>query len=91
MYIHISLAIQTTTPWYTDVVFWTYQDIVSNGEGGAITTKSTLKVPCAPKSFDLEFPIIKTTKLSVEKRSGTRAERSYLKRFMRSCRAPFNY
>ena len=32
---------------------------------------SGLKVPCVPKRFDFEFPIIKTTKLLVETRSCT--------------------
>jgi len=29
------------------------------------------KVPCAPKCFDFEFPIIKSTTVLVETRSGT--------------------
>jgi len=33
--------------------------------------RAPLKVPCAPKWFDSEFPIIKTTKLVVETRSCT--------------------
>ena len=34
-----------------------------------------LKLPCAPKWNDFEFPIIKTTKVLVETRSGTWAKR----------------
>jgi len=37
--------------------------------------RSLLKVLCAPKWNDFEFPIIKTTKLLVETRSGTWAKR----------------
>jgi len=47
-----------------------------------------LKVLCAPKWNDFEFPIIKTTKLLVETRSGTWAKRFYLERLLSSCRAP---
>jgi len=36
-----------------------------------------LKVPCAPKWFDFESPLIKTTKPLVQTRSGTRAKRIY--------------
>ena len=34
-----------------------------------------IKVPCAPKGFDFECPVIKTTKLLVETRPGTLAKR----------------
>jgi len=37
-----------------------------------------LKMPYASKGFDFEFPTIKTTKLLVEIRLCTRAERVYL-------------
>jgi len=37
--------------------------------------RAPLKVLCAPKWNDFEFPIIKTTKLLVETRSGTWAKR----------------
>ena len=37
-----------------------------------------LKVPCAPKWFDFEFPIIKPTNLLVETRTCTGAKRVYL-------------
>jgi len=47
-----------------------------------------LKVPCAPKRFDLEFLILKTTKLLVETRSGTWAKHIYSVRLISSCRAP---
>jgi len=47
-----------------------------------------LKVSCAPKWFDLEFPTIKTTKLVVETRLGTRATRMYPWRLISSYRAP---
>jgi len=40
---------------------------VGGGGGGG----GGVKVPCVPKKFDSEFPIIKTTKLLVETRSCT--------------------
>ena len=40
-------------------------------EPGSCEGGSGLKVPCAPTCFDFKFPVIKTTKLSVETRSGT--------------------
>jgi len=46
----------------------------------------TLKVPCAPKWFDSEFSMFKTTKLLAEARSGTWAKRIYPYRFISSCR-----
>jgi len=36
-----------------------------------VRANTALKEPCAPKWNDFEFPIIKTTKLLVETRSGT--------------------
>jgi len=47
-----------------------------------------LKVPCAPKWFDVEFPLIKTTKLLVKTRSCTWAKRIYPSRLVSSSRAP---
>jgi len=47
-----------------------------------------LKVPCAPKWFVFEFPIIKTTKPLVETRSGTWAKGIYSQRLIGNCRAP---
>jgi len=51
--------------------------------------RAPLKVPCTPKWFDFEFPLLKTTKLWVETRSCTWTTRIYLERLLHSCRAPF--
>jgi len=50
-------------------------NVVSRPPHHVGTKLITLKVPCAPKWNDFEFPIIKTTKLWVETRSGTWAKR----------------
>jgi len=48
------------------------------------------KVPCAPKWFDFELPIIKTTKLLVKTGSGTWVGWIYPDRLLSSCRAPLS-
>jgi len=48
----------------------------------------TLKVHCAPKWFDSEFPLSKTTKLLVETRSYTWTKQIYPQHLISSCRAP---
>ena len=59
-------------------------DVLGRGGGGG----GHLKVACAPKWFSCEFPLIKTTKLLVETRSGIWAKRICPSWFFYSCRAP---
>jgi len=47
------------------------RDIESVSKIDSNSTLGGLEVPCAPKGFDFEFPVIRTTKLVVETRVGT--------------------
>jgi len=48
-----------------------------DGGGGGTCVSSVVRCPVRLCDSTLEFPIIKTTKLLIETRSGTRAKRIY--------------